>query len=385
MSLAQDNARPLKKPATLEEDSSSKELKATTRSSVQQNDAGFLKLPVEILTIHIVEYIPNVPFGIPHELRQSRPGNPTGPLLEDVVLERHKVLRALAQTCRRFRDVFLPLQWETLDFCASPPGFDDRKPWFVNLTKVIERVCEGLLQSPELASYVSAITVTLTRSSYHPALPTLARCMQALPNLQTLQVIHAHDDLIPFMEESFKGFTFPRIRTVFLPAQTHKLLLSCPEVRRVVFTDSYSNPVEMVATMAVTCKNIERLEGMSRLISTVILRDLIKAVPNLKQMELNLEWSDEEQIMALTGLEQLTEINLITYDLEPHEALQAEKANIDAAREVLRKSSAPKEEKMLRIRCGMEVEPYRWPFERTSKSYSGPMMIGPRWVRVIEI
>ncbi|KAL0070971.1 hypothetical protein AAF712_002192, partial [Marasmius tenuissimus] len=85
-----------------------------------QNNSPFLKLPVEILTIQILEnYFCNVPIGIP---RNVRVGTEMSPLLPKVVLERSTVLRALAQTCRRLRDICLPLQWEQLNLGAYPYG-----------------------------------------------------------------------------------------------------------------------------------------------------------------------------------------------------------------------------------------------------------------------
>ena len=84
----------------------------------KQNASPFLRLPVEILAIQILRYFPDVPIGVPRELRSRG----DAPLLPDVVLERFQVLRALAQTCWKLRNICLPLQWEQLNLCAFPHG-----------------------------------------------------------------------------------------------------------------------------------------------------------------------------------------------------------------------------------------------------------------------
>ncbi|KAK1229626.1 hypothetical protein PQX77_007294 [Marasmius sp. AFHP31] len=361
-----------------------------SKSPIQQNDSLFLKLPVEILTTQILDYFPNVPVGIPEEIRPDHSQGPA-PLLPEIVLERSKVLRALAQTCRRLREVCLPLQWEQLDLCAYPHERGYGGSWYLTITKKTERVSEGLLNSPDLASYVRIINVALTRCSPKTVLPAFARCIQALPNLHTLQVVHAHTQITSFIKNGFEGFSFPQIRTVIIPPQAHNLLLSCPEVRRVV-CDCWVDSQKLVAPIVKICKKVERLEGMEMTMTT--LKRLVKSASNLKYLDLQLDRIDEyyfcnpERINVLVGFKQLTELNMKSREADVNESLTNHKDVIQAAKKLLAKLPTHKE-RVLKLSSGMEVEPYRWDYKRGSRYGSLKSLQRedprPRWVKVIDI
>ncbi|KAJ8086316.1 hypothetical protein PM082_005139 [Marasmius tenuissimus] len=371
-----------KKAKNSEKSTSPPEKTKDTKTPIQQNDSRFLKLPVEILTTQILGYFPNVPVGIPEEVRPDSSHDPA-PLLPEIVLERSKVLRALAQTCRRLREVYLPLQWEQLDLCAYPhePGTYGGS-WYLTITKKTERVSEGLLNSPDLASYVRIINIALTRCSPKTVLPAFARCIEALPNLHTLQVVHAHTQITSFIKNGFEGFSFPQIRTVIIPPQAHNLLLCCPEVRRIV-CDCWVDSQKLVAPIVKVCKKVERLEGMEMTMTT--LKRLVKSASNLKYLDLQLDGIDEERINVLVGFKQLTELNMKSREADVNKTLTNHKDVIQAAKKLLAKQPTHKES-VLKLSSGMEVEPYRWDYKRKPK-YEGLKRQGPRprWVKVIDI
>ncbi|KAL0572239.1 hypothetical protein V5O48_009721 [Marasmius crinis-equi] len=325
---------------------------ALERRSVRQNDCGFLKLPVEILTTHLLEYFPNIPVGIPDEMKMC------GALLPQIVLERRKVLCALAQTCKRFRDIFLPLQWQSLDLCTYSVGPNvNTGPWYLIMARMTERLSEGLVKTPALASYVRVVNVAFTRCSPKTVYPALARCLRALHNLHTLQVTHAHSQITSFIKNGFEGFTFPQIRTVFLPPQVHNFLLSCPGVRRVV-CDGYGDSQKLLAPIIKKCGSLERLEGVD-FESMASLKRLLKsaAASNLKYLNLRLALMDEAKINSLAGFKQLAELELISGDPSASEAFQRNRAIVDAVKKVLSKSSAPK--RILKI-SSRNYKLYKW-------------------------
>ncbi|KAK1224762.1 hypothetical protein PQX77_012309 [Marasmius sp. AFHP31] len=298
-----------------------------------QNSSSFLKLPVEILAIQILEnYFLNAPIGLPYGVRVRFETE-----LLKIARERFTVLRALAQTCRRLRDICLPLQWEQLNLGAYPRRWigDAGNPHLI-ISKMTERVSKGISQNSELSSYVRTITFTLTQCSPQTVLPALARCIQALPNLHTLQILNSTTGMAGLIKNSFGGLSFPQIRTVILPSDAYSLLLHCPEVRHVVCNLNDASQQKLVAPIVKVCKKVERIEGLAW-VSKTVLKRLAKHATHLKYLDFEIGGINEEQIKALAGLKQLSELNLKNDQTWQDEAMTLERHKdvIRAARETV--------------------------------------------------
>ncbi|KAK1224768.1 hypothetical protein PQX77_012315 [Marasmius sp. AFHP31] len=108
---------------------------------------------------------------------------------------------------------------------------------------------------------------------------------------------------------SFGGLSFPRIRTVILPSEAHSLLLCCPEVRHVVCNNGLKQ--KLVAPIIKVCKKVERIEVEESVNASItVLKRLVKHATHLKHLDFEISGINEEQIKALAGLKQLTELNL---------------------------------------------------------------------------
>lgn len=69
--------------------------------------------------------------------------------------ERHNVLRALSQTCRGMRDLFLPMLYEEVEACVQE---DMAIPTAKFVSYVLRRQCLGLLRTPLLAAHVVSVS-----------------------------------------------------------------------------------------------------------------------------------------------------------------------------------------------------------------------------------
>lgn len=64
--------------------------------------------------------------------------------------EELNTIRALSQTCKRLRSVYLPLLWKRVDASITV----GRSAWHIQVGHALERKSQGLIQSDYLASYV---------------------------------------------------------------------------------------------------------------------------------------------------------------------------------------------------------------------------------------
>ncbi len=150
------------------------------------------------------------------------------------------------------------------------------------------------------------MNVSLTRCSPKTVLPAFVKCLENLPNVHTIQILHAHSQMTTMLKTHFEGHHLPTIRTIILPGHAHEILRICPEVRKVVCNDGDCS--KLISAIAKKCKNVEVLEGFSASSSgpkstmkrRFILRfykvnsveifnliGLVKACPNLRQIGFN--------------------------------------------------------------------------------------------------
>ncbi|KAF5330541.1 hypothetical protein D9619_005233 [Psilocybe cf. subviscida] len=243
-------------------------------------------------------------------------------------LERTDVLRALSQTCRRLRNVFLPLVWQQLDTCVmrSPSG-----SWFHTFGQSIIRKSIFVQQNPELGAFVRTMTVSLSLYAAGNVLPELVRALHNLPNLHTLQVFRVtkFKKMGSALRIAFDGHVFPQIKTMGVPLYGHHILKCCPNVTRIF---SYGPSTKLIGTIAKYCQQLEDFYGFynySRSGDKKSGKRLVKAAPNLRIIEFSSHVSPD-RIKALAGLKKLCTIIFHTvqsYDSsppQPFDALEAE-------------------------------------------------------------
>ncbi|KAJ6620579.1 hypothetical protein B0H10DRAFT_1791457 [Mycena sp. CBHHK59/15] len=213
---------------------------------------GLLAMPVELLRL-ISTF-----FGSPVEVPMGHLTNSTDPALPWSYYDLPDGLRALSQTCHLLRLTFLPMLWESMDVCVQartgkPAAF------YKHLGDSLQRISAGLSHEPELLTYIRTVNVILTRYSTYEILPVFAGTMTKMPNLHTLQVIHAHTAMTTHLKNGFAGISLPNVRQLILPSWAHEILRCCPEVRHVICTADDGG--KLVSAIAKCCKKVEILEG----------------------------------------------------------------------------------------------------------------------------
>jgi hypothetical protein len=68
-------------------------------------------------------------------------------------------------------------------------------------------------------------------------LAELARCLSLFENLHTVQIgVDIEEPLGKYFKQTFEKFSYPQIRNVFTMCSGFSFLTSCPQARRVGFT-----------------------------------------------------------------------------------------------------------------------------------------------------
>ncbi|TCD71638.1 hypothetical protein EIP91_007385 [Steccherinum ochraceum] len=152
------------------------------------------------------------------------------------------------------------------------------------------------------------------------------------------------------LKTHFEGHVFPQVRTVILPNCAHNVLRSCPEVRSVTCNEHDGG--KLIAPIGSSCKKVETLVNIRP--SAAIIKRLIKAAPQLKELEINAiaeaavgySWKTQKEwtvyspadIRALSALKNLKTITLVVG--KDGEKARTSKEHEDAARDVLAASKA---------------------------------------------
>ncbi|KAF8816628.1 hypothetical protein BYT27DRAFT_7154304 [Phlegmacium glaucopus] len=286
------------------------------------NTSGFPALADEIY-LEIISHIPSVPIPTPL-------GSPSHPKIRR---SRHETLLSLSQTCRSLRRVFLRYLWQRIevregmkvgdknDTLVNPSSLNYhraiKKPlqkYTVELVRQLEIVT---IRNPQLAQYVNYVDIFIGEYSFNTVLAELARCLSLFSNLHTIQVdvtLCSKRALEKAFERTFKKYSYPQIRNVFVMYLSESLLGSCPEARRIGFTLGWTIPGSFLHRIVDNCRRLEVFEDFAGLIcKDDTCKFVVENFPNLRHITVSpsTELEHNSPIDVLTKLNQLQSITLI--------------------------------------------------------------------------
>ncbi|KAJ7173935.1 hypothetical protein C8R43DRAFT_1204751, partial [Mycena crocata] len=178
--------------------------------------------------------------------------------IPDEYRERPEILRALSQTCRRFRVIFLPLLWENVEaYFESKDG----SSWNIRVSDVLLDRCRGLMkrENQSLARYVRVFSVSISSYRIGTVMRAFARCLRSLPNLRTLHILHLKNKWIDEVSIAFMGVQVHTVRTIILPSNAYPILAACPNVRDISCNEE--DGATLFETMMGCCPKVQRIDG----------------------------------------------------------------------------------------------------------------------------
>lgn len=198
-------------------------------------------------------------------------------------------VRALSQTCRAWREFFLPMLWESVE--VGMVNDEMKGVWYKVCSERLERVGNGIAGCGEVAELVRYATrlvnhafflqfsrstqdteltyihsrkmrVVITQSNIDKAMPAFTSALKACVNLETINIHFADRAAGKHFNKGFPhGTVFPTIKALVIPAYAHALLRACPNVRRVVCNRGEVTP-KLVTAIKSAGKNVQVLHGL---------------------------------------------------------------------------------------------------------------------------
>jgi len=264
----------------------------TSLSTQAVNTCGFPALPDEIY-LEIMSHIPSIPIPTPiNYVSQSYP---------EIRRLRHETLLSLSQTSRSLRRFFWRYLWQRIevhegmrireqdDTLEGTPYLTNRDTWHKEglkkyTTELVRQLEIVTVRNPQLAQYVksvpselfvlqfvhlcdSYVDIFIGDYSFDRVLAELARCLSLFSNLHTVQIdvatLDSRKTLAKIFKRTFKAYSFPQIRNVFVISLSQSLIASCPEARRVGFAPRSMAPKSYMRTIIDNCPRLEVLEDFN--------------------------------------------------------------------------------------------------------------------------
>ncbi|KAJ7095614.1 hypothetical protein C8R44DRAFT_860249 [Mycena epipterygia] len=231
----------------------------------QANCPPFLFLPTEIL-LEIIAYYHSTP--VPFERYRRGTG-------DDVLFGRFDVLRALSQTCRDFRSIFLPLAWENIE---ALEGASDRMGRHIFILK---RRMMGILKTPSLPQCVRSVLVSLTLSAPNWNLFTVfVRFLQATPNLSALHIVDISERHAGVLVGLLQPHSFLPIRDLTLPTSLSRSLSAFPNIHSLICADTFPDDYDSIAMFKAAGKHCHSVQNVVNFMPSIpVISCLVQRLP----------------------------------------------------------------------------------------------------------
>ncbi|KAJ7592711.1 hypothetical protein C8J56DRAFT_1045170 [Mycena floridula] len=286
--------------------------------------------------------------------------------------ERSQALRGLSQTCRKLREIYLPVLWRIVEACPLTSA-RERLRRRAKITSVLLRRTRCLLQSPDTAPHVRCMIVSFeecnSRDNWKP-LCQFIQSLRFLPNIDKVHITHCDLSLQPLIQAAAEDHTFSMITQLILPCSAWPLVRCCPELRSVTVVSrksSYRPDCDSELLLALKgLKHIERLAYFST--TKAVMKNISKIAPNLLSIEFDSPAVSPPLLRYLLSLKHLHSIELrargdIAKPLEPEE---------QDSKEILRASPTVHEKILAMRHQRVDQTP-------TSEGYVHPNLRRPRW------
>ncbi|KAJ7185341.1 hypothetical protein C8R46DRAFT_1342630 [Mycena filopes] len=300
-------------------------------------------LPNELL-FEVSKYYPKLYIGIDADIRGVRGEDSNSDWESDTV-------RALAQTNRRLRAVFFPIQWERAYACFTTRN-PKPQPQLRARGKMLQRRLRGIRETENVWPHIRSLSITLEECDIGNSDPLqeLFRVLGLLPSLRALTIFSIPREMAPVLEMACDSRMFPSIRALALPDHLAPILHRFPNVHTLTGIHDDSGPHQLLLEAA-KGHSVHRVDTLNDMvISAELVLLLRQAIPNVRRLSL---WRlfRLDDLRLLDGMDNLSELHVRIHP----DALRSELPEplsediITHGRRVLASSKALGKKKELRV------------------------------------
>ncbi|KAJ7257529.1 hypothetical protein B0H12DRAFT_470695 [Mycena haematopus] len=271
-------------------------------------------LPTEIL-MEIVSYYPPLVHGVPTHGQFI--GN--NPLHNDITHSKfiyggtnqrkgsfvgNNALRALSQTSRILRGIFLSLLWARVHACFTPWNEPKRK--IKTRAKMLERRMIGIQRSPYIVPYIRSLSVTLVECGMENWRPMaeFIRVLDSLPNLKDLTILRVPLEMVAVLSISCRGKVFPSVLRLAFEDDLESIMPCFPNVQTVTFMSPPA--LAVLVAMKAHCQHIHTINNLP--LSPLVVNCLRDTIANVGRISV---WDNHlDQLPLLEGMEALSDLRI---------------------------------------------------------------------------
>ncbi|KAJ6506601.1 hypothetical protein C8R45DRAFT_1208661 [Mycena sanguinolenta] len=237
----------------------------------------------------------------------------------------NNALRALSQTCRHFRGIFLPVLWARAHACFTPWNRSQKKwNWLQKKTrtrgdhKMLMRRMIGMQKTPYIHPYIRSLTVTLAecvlgnKQNKQP-IAEFVRVLDLLSNLKDLTILSAPSNMVPVLSTACQGKVFPSVERLGLEDGLAPIIPCFPNLHTVTFIWGWPGPLELLVAIKAHCPHIHTVNNFP--LSLEEVNCLRSAVPNVRRISL---WVNHwENLSLFEGMNTLSELHIYNRPTKP--------------------------------------------------------------------
>jgi len=289
------------------------------------------------------EILSHLPTLTPHQVLFGWLGD--WPIIPSTLLVRTPVLRALSQTSRLLRSRCLPMAWRNLELCTVRlPKHEEMS--YITMYGAIHDATENAVHvlnaCPYLLPLIQTVSIIVTYIRFPMIVPALAACLAKLPNLTTIQVIHAELMAAGAVKMGFQGQRLPSVRRITLPDSVHPILQSLPNVEEVICIEGSGHEI-IDSLVNGDCRRVRMLKGI-----TAPLSSLVTLLPGLRYIEV-LRGPKDWDLKPLADFPLLETIEIAIYcvDESNPQPIELIRDRIKEASNILKANASPSNEKVV--------------------------------------
>ncbi|KAJ7255348.1 hypothetical protein C8J57DRAFT_607356 [Mycena rebaudengoi] len=233
-----------------------------------------LRLPTEIL-LEVTAYYQYDP--LPYQSERY----PQMVKTSTVLFGRWGILRALSQTCRKFRHIFISLVWERLEALDEPSSCTGR-----HIDTLMRRIT-GILKTPSLPRCVRTLVISLKLASENNRnlIAVLGRFLRATPNLTALHIIDISTSNFSSLATLFQWDSFPSVQILTIPCTLSHILSSFPNLRSLIAVDTVPHSQRTIQMLKTASKHSLSLESLVDFPSTpAVVEYIVEHIPRVKSI-----------------------------------------------------------------------------------------------------